>query len=128
MSKHILAVAGLAAILLSALPVLPLRADEWDEQTDITIDKSMSVDGKILAPGEYVLKLMNSESDRNVVQIYDHDQQHLITTALATAAYRQEPTGKPVFSFYETPPGHAPELRTYFYPGDVSGLQFPEHP
>jgi hypothetical protein len=128
MSKHILAVAGLAAILLSALPVLPLRADEWDEQTNITIDKPVNVDGTILVPGEYVLKLLGSDSDRHVVQIYNQDQNHLITTVFANSAYRPEPTGKPAFSFYETPPGNAPELRTYFYPGEVSGLQFLEHP
>jgi hypothetical protein len=127
MSKHLLAVAGLTAILLSALPVLPLRADDWDEQTDITIDEPINVDGTILVPGEYVLKLLNSDSDRNVVQIYNQGESHLITTVFATPAYRPEPTGKPVFSFYETPPGHTPELRTYFYPGDVSGLQFPQH-
>jgi hypothetical protein len=128
MSKHLLAVAGLGAILFSGLHITPLRADEWDKRTDITVNEPISVDGTLLAPGEYVLKLIDSDSDRNVVQIYNQDQQHLITTVLAMPAYRLEPTGKPAFSFYETPAGHAPELRTYFYPGDQSGLEFPERP
>jgi hypothetical protein len=128
MSKHLLAVAGLGAILFGAVHVVPLRADEWDKQTDITVNEPISVDGTILAPGEYVLKLTDSDSNRDVVQIYNQDQRHLITTVLAMPAYRLEPTGKPVFSFYETPNGHARELRTYFYPGDLSGFEFPERP
>jgi hypothetical protein len=128
MSKHLLAVAGLGVILFGAVHVVPLRADEWDKQTDITVNEPISVDGTILARGEYVLKLANSDSNRDVVQIYNQDQRHLITTVLAMPAYRVEPTGKPVFSFYETPVGHARELRTYFYQGDLSGFEFPERP
>jgi hypothetical protein len=127
MFKHLFAVAGLGSILFGGLYVSPLRADEWDKHTDITVKQPINVDGTILPPGEYVLKLMDSPSSRDVVEIYNQTEQHLITTVLALPAYRQEPTGDPVFSFYETPAGHPRELRTYFYPGDEMGFQFPEH-
>jgi hypothetical protein len=126
MFKHMLALAGLGAVLFSGPLALSLHADEWDKTTDITVNEPIDVDGTVLIPGEYVMKLMDSDSDRNIVQIYDQDQKHLITTVLATPAYRLEPADKPLFSFYETPADQAPALRTYFYPGDVDGLQFPE--
>jgi hypothetical protein len=128
MIRYLLAVASLGAVLFSGLSVSSLRADEWDKKTDMTIHQSINVDGKVLTPGEYVLKLMDSESDRHVVQIFDQNQQHLITTVLAFPAYRLEPTGKPVFTFYETPAGQVPALQTYFYPGDEDGFQFPDRP
>jgi hypothetical protein len=126
MFKHVLALAGLATVLFSGPLALSLRADEWNEETNMTVNDAISVDGTVLPPGDYVLKLMDSNTDRNVVQIYDQDQKHLITTVIANSAYRAQPTGKPVLSFYETPTGQAPALRTYFYPGDEDGLQFPE--
>jgi hypothetical protein len=127
MTKHLFAVAGLGAILFTGLFVSPLRADEWDKLTDISVKQPINVDGTILPPGQYVLKVMDSPSDRNIVEIYNETEQHLIKTVLALPAYRQEPTGHPVFSFYETPAGHPQALRTYFYPGDEMGFQFPEH-
>jgi hypothetical protein len=111
-------VLGLGTILFSGPLALSLRADELNKETDITVNEPISVDGTVLTPGEDVLKLMVSDSDRDVVQIYDQDQKHLITTVLATPAYPLEPSGKPAFSSYETPVSQARALRTYFYPGD----------
>jgi hypothetical protein len=127
MFRKLFATAAIGVTLCSGILVLPLRADEWNKETDLTVRKPISVDGTRLGPGDYVLKLQESASDRYIVQIYDQDEKHLVTTVLAGAAYRAQPTSRPAFSFYETPAGQTLQLRTYFYPGDDDGLLFPQH-
>jgi hypothetical protein len=71
-----------------------------------------------------VIKLLNSPSDRHIVQIFNADETQLQTTILAIPNYRIQPTGKTVFSFWETPPGQPKALRAWFYPGDNFGQEF----
>jgi len=101
-----------------------LHADEWNKRTILTINEPIQVPGKTLEPGQYVMKLLDSPSDRHVVQIFDRNEQHLITTVLAIPNYRLQPTGKTQFTFWETPAGQAKALRSWFYPGDNFGQEF----
>ena len=112
--------AGLLAIAVSVVA----KGDLWDKKTVLTVHESIQVPNKILAPGTYVMKLMDSQSDRHVVQIFNANQSHLETTILAIPNYRLQPTGKTVFSFWETPPGQPKALRAWFYPGDNFGQEF----
>jgi len=100
------------------------RADEWNKRTVMTINEPIQIPNKVLPPGKYVVKLLDSPSDRHIVQIYDQNEQPLITTILAMPNYRLEPSGKTVFTFWETPPGQPPALRAWFYPGDNYGQEF----
>jgi len=100
------------------------RADEWDKRTIITVSEAVQIQGNVLEPGEHVIKLLNYESDRRILQIYNGDETKLQATVLALPAYRLEPTGDTRFSFYEMSTGQPPALRTWFYPGDNSGLEF----
>jgi LPXTG-motif cell wall-anchored protein len=105
------------------------QADQWDKRTILTVNEPIQVQDKLLEPGQYVFKLLNSQSDRHIVQIYNRDQTHLIDTVMAIPNYRIQPTGKSRFSFWETPPGSAKALRAWFYPGDNFGQEFtyPKH-
>ncbi|HEX6895440.1 MAG TPA: LPXTG cell wall anchor domain-containing protein [Bryobacteraceae bacterium] len=111
--------------LTAAIAFAPAaRADQWNKRTVMTINEPIQVPNKVLPPGKYVVKLLDSPSDRHIVQIFDQNEQHLITTILAMPNYRLEPTGKTVFTFWETPPGQPPALRAWFYPGDNYGQEF----
>jgi hypothetical protein len=101
-----------------------LHADEWNKMTVLTVNEPIQVPNKVLDPGQYVMKLMDSPSNRHIVQVFDGTQQHLVTTVLAIPNYRLEPTGKTVFTFWETPPGQPKALRAWFYPGDNFGQEF----
>jgi hypothetical protein len=70
------------------------------------------------------MKLLDSPSDRHIVQIFNADESQLQTTILAIPNYRNQPTGKTVFTFWETPPGQPKALRAWFYPGDNFGQEF----
>ena len=114
-----------------AVGILAIRAqaDPWDKKTTITIDKTIQVQDRVLPAGTYVFKLLESSADRHVVQIFNSDQSHIIDTVLAIPNYRLQPTGHSRFMFWETPPGAAPALRAWFYPGDNFGQEFryPKH-
>lgn len=101
------------------------KADEWNKKTVITTHQPIQVQGKILEPGQYVMKLLDSPSDRHILQIFNAYETKLEMTILASPAYRLEPTGDTRFTFFETQNGQAPALRTWFYPGDNFGLEFP---
>lgn len=119
----------LCIIGFAAMAVTPAQADQWDKKTILTVDQPIQVTETLLEPGQYVLKLANSDSDRHIVQIFNSDQTHIIDTVLAIPNYRLQPTGHSRFAFWETPPGNAKALRAWFYPGDNFGQEFryPKH-
>src|ERR1700686_4067751 len=109
----------------SVLALAPTaRADEWNKKTIMTVNESIQVPNKVLPAGKYVIKILDSPSDRHIVQIFNADETKLQTTILAIPNYRIQPTGKTVFSFWETPPGQPKALRAWFYPGDNFGQEF----
>jgi hypothetical protein len=113
-----------AVTLLGATLAPSTRADEWNKKTIVTFSQAVEVPGKILPAGTYTFKLLDSLSDRHIVQIFNADGSHIITTILAIPNYRLQPTGQTVMKFSERP-GDSPEaLRAWFYPGDNFGQEF----
>ena len=100
------------------------KADEWDKQTVLTFNEPIEVPGKVLPAGTYVFRLADTQSDRNVVQVFTADQTQLLATILAISAYRIEPTDKTVVSFDERRSGSPEALHKWFYPGDTYGIEF----
>jgi LPXTG-motif cell wall-anchored protein len=119
----LLTCAGFALML--GYPVTHAKADAWNKKTVMTIDQPVQVTDNYLEPGTYVFKLVDSSSDRHIVQIFNANEKHLIATIMAIPDYRTQVTGKPVFRMWETPAGYAPALRAWFYPGDNFGQEFP---
>ncbi len=117
-----LAVIGIG--LLGALLVPKAHADVWDKKTIVTVNEPVIAGNQVLQPGTYVWKLLDSQSNRHVVQIFDRDQRHLQSTILAIPNYRLQPTGKSQFAFWETPAGVPKAVRAWFYPGDNFGQEF----
>jgi hypothetical protein len=115
----------LLALTLFGATLLPsARADAWDKKTVVTFSQAVEVPGKILPAGTYTFKLLDSPSDRHIVQIFNADGSQIITTILAINDYRLKPTGQTVMKFSERP-GDSPEaLRAWFYPGDEFGQEF----
>jgi hypothetical protein len=118
----VLAVAGLGLVGSAFVP--RVHADAWDKKTIVTVNEPIIAGNKVLDPGTYVWRLLDSPSERHVVQIFDKDQQHLQTTIIAIPNYRLQPTGKTQFSFWETPAGVPKAVRAWFYPGDNFGQEF----
>jgi hypothetical protein len=114
----------LAVTMLGAIVVPSARADEWNKKTVVTFSQAVEVPGKILPAGTYTFQLLDSPSDRHIVQIFNADGTQIIATILAINNYRLQPTGDTVMKFSERP-GDAPEaLRAWFYPGNSFGQEF----
>jgi len=108
--------------ILASVPTA--SADEWNKKTTVTISEPVEVPGATLAPGSYVFKLADSESDRHIVVIQNAQQNETLATILAIPNYRLQPTDKSEFLFWETPAGQPRAVRAWFYPGDNFGQEF----
>lgn len=115
----------LLAVSLLGATVLPgVRADDWNKKTSVTFSQAVEVPGQVLPAGTYTFQLLDSAGDRHIVQIFDAEGSHLITTILAINDYRLEPTGQTVMRFSERPADSPDALRAWFYPGDNFGQEF----
>ena len=114
------------ALALFTITVAPFaKADEFDKKTVITVKGgSVQIQGTVLEPGKYILKLAESQSDRRILQVFNSDETKVETTVLADSAYRLKPADNTVFTYYGMSPGQPPAVRTWFYPGDNYGLEF----
>src|SRR5262249_11960496 len=83
------------------------------------------VPGMVLQPNtKYTIKLLDSPSDRNIVQIYNEDQTQMLTMFMAISDERPEPTDRTQFTFIETQPQYPLPIKEWFYPGRLHGLEF----
>ncbi len=112
------------AALGAGIAALNVNADAWNKKTIITINEPMQIPGATLTPGKYVFKLMDSSSNRHIVQVFNEDEKTVFNTILAIPNQRLQPTGKSEFGFWEVPAGNTPALRSWFYPGDNFGHEF----
>ena len=106
------------------------RADTYNEKTTVTFSGPVAIPGVhlkgwgVLPPGTYVFKLVDSQSDRHIVQIFSADEKTVYATILAIPNYRLKVTGKTVITFRERPAGEPEALRAWFYPGKNWGEEF----
>jgi hypothetical protein len=80
--------------------------------------------GKTLPAGKYVFKIVDSPSNRHVVQVMSEDQQTMHATVMAIPAQRQDPADEPEVRFMEAAANAAPAIRTWWYPGRSIGHEF----
>jgi hypothetical protein len=118
------AIVALAVLVFVSLLPTFARADQWDKKTLITFSQPVEIPGRVLPAGTYVFKLLDSASNRHVVQIFNQDQTQIITTILAIPNYRLNPTGETVVNFAERPTRAPQALKAWFYPGDNFGQEF----
>src|SRR5579872_6326596 len=106
------------------------RADDWNRKTVVIFSGPVEIPGVhlagwgVLPAGTYVFKIMDSQSDRHIVQIFDKDETTVYATILAIPNYRLQATDKTVITFRERPAGQPEALRAWFYPGRNWGEEF----
>jgi hypothetical protein len=118
---------GLCLTVLCLLTAPKVKADELDHKTVITFSAPVEVPGvgqHLLPAGTYVFKLLDSFSDRHIVQIFNQDETQVLTTILAIPNYRLKATDKTVITFRERPVGEPESLKAWFYPGHEWGEHF----
>lgn len=121
--------AKIYSIVLTSLALLGslCLADEVTKRTVFTVNEPLIVAGVpqvTLEPGRYSIRLLNSSSNRSIVQIFNERGDKLFTTALAISNYRMTPTDKTVLRYWETPRGNPLALRAWFPPFENYGQEF----
>jgi hypothetical protein len=113
-----------SAALFCALMAPSAVADQWNQATKLTFSGPVEVPGRVLSAGTYWFTLMNDDTDRNIVEIWNTDRTQELAMILTVPDYRLRPTGKTVLKFEEQPSNQPDALEAGFYPGDNYGHEF----
>jgi hypothetical protein len=118
---------ALSIAVLFAVAAPSGMADDWNRKTVVTFSGPVEVPGvgqHNLPAGTYVFKIVDSQADRHIVQIFNKDETQVLTTILAIPNYRLKTTDKTVITFRERPAGQPEAVRAWFYPGHSWGEEF----
>jgi hypothetical protein len=116
--------------LMGAVLTPTVKADDWNRKTVVTFSAPVEIPGVhlkgwgVLPAGTYVFKILDSQSDRHIVQIFSKDELTVYATILAIPNYRLQATDKTVITFRERAAGEPEALRAWFYPGRNWGEEF----
>ncbi len=124
----VISVFSMALLAMAFVPTA--SADDWNRKTTVTLSAPVEIPGVhlpgwgVLPAGTYVFKILASQSDRHIVQIFNQDETIVYATILAIPNYRLKATDKTVITFSERPAGQPEALRAWFYPGRTWGEEF----
>src|ERR1700686_3272937 len=114
-------------LALTAFLAQPVMADEWNKKIEFQFSAPVQIPGKVLTAGKYVFQLVDSESDRNTVQVFSEDsegKESLVATIMAIPDYTTDTPDKPIIHFEERHSGTPEAIHSYFYPGENTGWEF----
>src|SRR5205085_8334076 len=117
-------------LVLCACIGLTGHASGASRQTPFSTNETLEVPGRILEPGNYVFKIIETEAQRNVLQVFETvqlwtgDESQLLSTFLTMPNYDVPTTDKTVFAFFERGPKQPKALRIWFSPGKNYGHEF----
>jgi hypothetical protein len=125
------AVTTMSCMALMGVAFAPgVRAGDWDRKTEITFSGPVEIPAVhltgwgVLPAGTDVFRILDSASDRHIVQIFNKEETVIYATILAIPNYRLKATDKTVMTFRERPAGQPEALRAWFYPGRNWGEEF----
>ena len=103
---------------------LAAHADESDRASTITFNEPIQIPGQVLPAGSYLFKLIDSDTDRNIVQVFNTDRTVLYATLPTIATDRQEPAEDTMLTLARPEAGGPSVLVNWFYPGHETGNEF----
>lgn len=127
---RVVTTAGFCLALMGAIFSPAAKADEYNRKTTMTFSGPVEIPGVhlkgwgVLPAGTYVFKILGTQSDRHIVQIFNADETQCYATILAIPNYRLRATNKTVVTFRERPAGQPEAIRAWFYPGHTWGEEF----
>lgn len=116
----------LAAAFLTLSLSCAAKADNWDKKTVVTFDQDVEIPGQVLPAGTYVFKLLRSNSDRSVVQVWTAGESQLLATLITVGDSYPNPSGDPYFvlDMSGTEEGFPPAIVSWFFSGSNDGRDF----
>ena len=113
-----------ATAMLTAVTAEPAAAQTFDRVTKLTFSAPVELPGMVLPAGTYTFRLVDSKSDRHVVNVYDADDEKHIHTVYAIPVRRSETSEVTVVTFRETALDAPLPVRFWYYPNDQYGQEF----
>ena len=110
--------------LLACVIETPSTAQTLDKRTLFTFSGPVSMPGVTLPAGQYLFRLANPDSGRNVVQVLNADGTKPFGMFFAMRAERFEPASTPEVRFMETAAGMPAAIKTWWYPEERTGYEF----
>ncbi len=123
--------AQILAALLVCFAASTATADTWNKKTKVTFSGPVTIPGPhaaggvvTLPAGTYVFRLVDSSSNRNIVEVTNERGNKVYSSILAINDYRVNASSKTVMYFSERKSGAPVAIKSWFYPGDNYGQRF----
>ena len=113
---------GAAFFVATAVPQLS-AADFNDDMTKVTFSGPVEIGHISLGAGTYVFKTLSD--DRNIVEVMDQDNSHLITTLNTVPITAPVIPDQTRIELSEGPANTPERVHAWFYPGESTGWEFP---
>ena len=97
---------------------------EWNKKSTLSTDHQVEFPGIVVEPGTYVVRLRDGGERRSVVEILNQDETQVLATVVAVPDHRVRPEENSEFTFHQVKPGGPVPVQTWFYTGDLVGLEF----
>lgn len=95
-----------------------------NQRTYFTFSAPIELPGKTLPAGTYLFRLVDSPSNRHIVQVFDKGEKQIHATILAIPAQRLEPSDEPEVRFMEAAASQPAPIKTWWFPGRTIGHEF----
>ena len=97
---------------------------EWNKKSTRSTHKQVEFPGIVLEPGIYIIRLKDGGEKRSIVEIRNRDESQILATVLAVPDHQQRPDDNSEFLYFKAAGSNPTPVRTWFYSGDLIGLQF----
>ena len=97
---------------------------EWNKKSTLSTHKQVEFPGIVLEPGIYIIRLKDGGEKRSIVEIRNRDESQILATVLAVPDHQQRPDDNSEFLYFKAAGSNPTPVRTWFYSGDLIGLQF----
>ena len=99
-------------------------AFEWNKKTTLSTESPVEFPGIVLESGNYVVRLREGGDRRSIVEILNQDETQVLATVVAVPDHRLRPEDNSDFTFHEIKHDGPRPVRSWFYTGDLIGLEF----
>ena len=113
---------ALCAGLFATLSGSPALAQDWQtDSSTLHVVEPLRVPGAVLEPGTYRIRVVDEQSDRNIVQVTDLDGHKVYATMIATPHVADRGRPDTEFVYYRDADGNPMALRSWWAPNDPYG-------
>ncbi len=116
---------AVSLVVITMAPGLKAENDVWNKKTTMRFSEPFEIPGgQTLPAGTYIFKLLDSDTNREIVQIFNEDLTHIYATVITIPNYRAHLTEETVVRFQERTSGSPQAIKTWFHPNEELGHEF----